>query len=91
MNHEDFPIKGFEFMDEPASDEQKRMIVDLAKQAGHNLAEDCLTRADAWPKPFSKWDAGNMITALKEQLEETAKTSACECETFCHACGQLRL
>jgi hypothetical protein len=101
MKHEDFPVKGFEFMNEPASDEQKCIIVDLATRAGHNLEADCLTNPDTWPKPFSKWDAGNMITALKEQLEETAKASACECdackmaasacETFCHACGQFRL
>ena len=71
MNHEDFPVKGFEFMNEPATDEQKRIIVDLATRAGHNLSPDCINDPNAWPNPFSKWDAGNMITALKEQLGET--------------------
>jgi hypothetical protein len=70
MKHEDFPVKGFEFMDEPAGDEQKRIIIDLAKQAGHNLEADCLTNPDAWPKPFSKWDAKCMIDALRTQLGE---------------------
>ena len=104
MKHEDFPVKGFEFMNEPAGDEQKQIIIDLAIRAGHNMAPDSLTNPDAWPKPFSKWDAGNMITALKEQLEEQSRecpphnpnaelglNSNSACETFCHTCGQLRL
>lgn len=108
MKHEDFPVKGFEFMNEPASDEQKRIIIDLAIQAGHNMAPDSLTNPNAWPKPFSKWDAGSMINALKEQLGKQTLDGSCDCpscnkrqkesraelsscETFCHACGQLRL
>ena len=78
MKHEEFPVKGFEFMNETATDEQKRIIIDLASQLGHKLTEGCLNNPEAWPKPFTKWDAGNMIAALKEQLEERhLKDCAC--------------
>jgi hypothetical protein len=60
MKHENFPVVGFEFMDEPATDEQKRMIVEICNQ--RNIPID---PNGPWPEPFSKWDAGNMIQTLK--------------------------
>jgi hypothetical protein len=61
MEHEKFPVDGFEFMDEPATDEQKDIIVQLAKEKGHELKRD-----GKWPDPFTRWDAKCMIEALKD-------------------------
>lgn len=71
MNHEDFPVKGFEFMNEPATEDQKRIIIDLMNRAGYPTPPDCLTNAKAWPDPFSKWDAGEMIENLRAQIGDT--------------------
>jgi hypothetical protein len=60
MNHEAFPVPGFEFMDEPATEEQKDIIHKLATARGHNL-----DRHGEWPDPFTRWDARNMIEALQ--------------------------
>jgi len=32
MKHEDFSVKGFEFMDEPATDEQKKLIIEICTE-----------------------------------------------------------
>ena len=61
MDHENFPVKGFGFMDEPATEEQKDIIFNLAHQKGRPM-----NRHGKWPDPFTKWDAANMIEALKE-------------------------
>lgn len=47
-------------MDEPATEEQKDIIAQLALQKGKLLKRD-----GQWPVPFTKWDAANMIDALK--------------------------
>jgi hypothetical protein len=60
MKHEDFHVKGFEFMDEPATDEQKKLILEICKERQIPIDPD-----GPWPKPFSKWDAGQMIDTLK--------------------------
>lgn len=60
MKHEDFPVEGFEFMNEPATEEQKDIIVALAEKAGTPIK-----RHGQWPEPFSKWDAKCMIDALE--------------------------
>lgn len=61
MEHEEFPVKeGFGFMNEPATEEQKDIIFDLAQKKGRPIK-----REGQWPNPFSKWDAANMIDALK--------------------------
>lgn len=60
MEHENFPIKGFEFMNEPATEEQKDIIFNLAHRKGK-----AMNRHGKWPDPFSKWDAKNMIEALE--------------------------
>ena len=60
MEHEDFPVKGFEFMNEPATEEQKDIIFKLANQKGK-----AMNRHGKWPEPFSKWDAKAMIDALE--------------------------
>jgi hypothetical protein len=65
MKHEDFPVNGFEFMNEPATKEQKETIVKLLKEFYHI---DEVT--DNWPDPFSKWDAANMITELQHKIKE---------------------
>lgn len=62
MRHEDFPVAGFEFMDEPATEDHKRVIRDLAADKGIVFAHD------RWPDPFSKWDAARMIEDMKEDL-----------------------
>lgn len=59
MKHEDFPIPGFEFMNEPATEEQKDIICSLAVKKGLEIKRD-----GTWPNPFTKWDAKNMIDAL---------------------------
>ena len=66
MEHEKFPAHGFGFMDEPATDEQKDIIVEVAKKKGHTIKRD-----GVWPVPFTKWDAANMIKALEEQPNES--------------------
>lgn len=60
MKHEDFPVKGFEFMNEPATEEQKDIIAALAAKKGKPLKRD-----GQWPTPFTKWDAKCMIDALE--------------------------
>lgn len=66
MEHEDFPVKEFAFMDEPATDDQKKIIGELADRLGTPIDIN-----GEWPDPFSKWDAKRMIDALQEQLGET--------------------
>lgn len=63
MEHEEFPVAGFDFMNEPATSEQKGIIVQLAAVRGTPI--DLFGR---WPEPFTKWDAKCMIDAL-EALE----------------------
>lgn len=60
MDHENFPVTGFEFMNEAATEEQKDIIFKLAEEKGRPLKRD-----GQWPSPFSKWDAANMIESLK--------------------------
>jgi len=60
MEHENFPVPGFEFMDEPATEEQKNLIVRIAEEKGRPIKRD-----GQWPEPFSKWDAANMIETLR--------------------------
>ena len=67
MRNEPFPVKGFEFMDEPATDDQKEIIMDLMAKVQDIPRESIL---DNWPDPFSKWDAARMIDSLKEELEK---------------------
>lgn len=59
MEHEEFPVAGFEFMNEPATEQQKDIIYELATKAGYHM-----DRHGKWPEPFTKWDARNMIAAL---------------------------
>lgn len=66
MQHEAFPVAGFEFMDEPATEQQKNIICELATQAGKPIDRD-----GQWPTPFTKWDAKNMIEALEGLPIET--------------------
>lgn len=47
-------------MDEPATEEQKDIICSVAQQKGKPIKRD-----GVWPNPFTKWDAANMIEALK--------------------------
>lgn len=60
MKHEEFPVPGFEFMNQPATEEQKDLIAELAKAAGSPI-----DRNGVWPEPFTRWDASNMIEILK--------------------------
>jgi hypothetical protein len=62
MEHEAFPVPGFEFMDEPATEIQKDFIVSLAERAGVPI-----TRNGPWPEPLTKWDAYNMIQCLESR------------------------
>ncbi|MBW8001723.1 MAG: hypothetical protein FVQ80_06835 [Planctomycetes bacterium] len=66
MEHEGFTVKGFEFMDEPATDDQKDIIVELCKNRGTPTNRD-----GKWPNPFTRWDASQMIAALKVGEDET--------------------
>jgi len=68
MEHEEFPVKGFEFMNEPATVEQKKIIVELANAKGHPIDPD-----GEWPVPFTKWDAKAMIEVLRD-LPDPAKS-----------------
>lgn len=61
MDHEKFPVQGFEFMNEPATEDQKNIIFNLCEKKGKPIK-----REGQWPTPFSKWDAANMIKALEE-------------------------
>ena len=70
MKHQNFPIADFEFINEPATDEQKQLITDLCEKRGTPIDIH-----GQWPNPFSKWDAGNMIEILKESIEEQNKHS----------------
>lgn len=65
MEHEDFPVKGFEFMNEPATEEQKDIIAKMAEQG-----DEPIDRHGKWPEPFSKWDAANMIEALAKAINQ---------------------
>ena len=60
MKHEGFPVKDFEFMNEPATDEQKKMILDICAERQIPVDTD-----GPWPDPFTKWDAAIMIETLK--------------------------
>ena len=71
MDHEKFPVAGFEFMDEPATDTQKDIIADLAAKAGEPI-----DRNGQWPEPFSKFDAANMIHQLEQRLGRPSFHSA---------------
>lgn len=73
MEHEAFPVKGFEFMDEPATDVQKLRIVAICAEM--HIEVDVHGQ---WPDPFSKWDAYNTICALEEQLAEYRKGAPIE-------------
>lgn len=64
MEHEDFPVVGFEFMNEPATEQQKDLICELADRVGRPLYRD-----GEWPTPFTKWDAANMISVLESALK----------------------
>lgn len=83
MNHEDFPVKGFEFMNEPATDGQKRIILDLMARLNIQTSPDCLSDPKSWPDPFNRWDAKCMIDALKEKLGESTLDGSCDCPP-CH-------
>lgn len=61
MQHEAFPVKAFDFMNQPATDDQKDIIVKLAYECGQPI-----DRNGKWPIPFSKWDAARMIEILKD-------------------------
>jgi hypothetical protein len=63
MKHQEFPVKGYEFMNEPATDAQKQIVADLCKKRGTPIDPN-----GEWPEPFSKWDAANMIAILREEL-----------------------
>lgn len=68
MEHEKFPVEGFEFMDKPATLQQKEIIVNLADDLGTPIDMD-----GVWPEPFSKWDAYHMIKGMKRQKEKLRK------------------
>lgn len=63
MEHEPFPVAGFEFMNEPATLEQKEIIVELAGKCGTPIDPN-----GTWPEPFSKHDAYRMIKVLRAKL-----------------------
>lgn len=65
MEHEGFPVKGFEFMDNPATMHQKEIIVKLCDDVGTPVDME-----GHWPEPFSRWDAYSMIKSLKEKRKE---------------------
>lgn len=62
MEHEKFEPKGFEFMDEPATEQQKDIFCQLARELGRPVK-----REGPWPNPFTKWDAACAIEALERQ------------------------
>jgi len=65
MNHENFPVDGFKFMNEPATDEQKTLILQLVDQLDLNV-----DHSGEWPEPFSRWDAYRTIQELRYALNE---------------------
>ncbi len=71
MKHEDFPVAGFEFMNEPATDEQKRIIIEICNQRHIPIDPN-----GPWPEPFSKWDAAGMIETLKGETDHKPPTLA---------------
>ena len=60
MKHEPFTVEGFEFMNEPATDDQKDLICQIAARKGRPIHRD-----GAWPVPFTRYDAARMIDALE--------------------------
>lgn len=64
MEHESFPVAGFDFMDEAATDEQKTIILRLASELGYECS------SGPWPTPFTKWDAARMIEALEDEKKD---------------------
>lgn len=66
MDHEDFPVPGFEFMEEAATDQQKDFIVEIAR----SLLGRVIDRRGAWPDPFTRWDAVRMIDAIEQEARE---------------------
>lgn len=64
MEHEDFPVQGFEFMNEPATNEQKVLFIALAKRLGHEMSIN-----GPWPQPFTRWDAARSISVLQSILD----------------------
>ena len=73
MKHEDFKVKSFEFdpgeslkrdMDEPATDEQKKLIIEICMERQIPIDPN-----GPWPNPFTKWDAGQMIDTLKGKVK----------------------
>jgi len=71
MKHESFSVKGFEFMDEPATDEQKKLIIEICMERQIPIDPN-----GPWPNPFTKWDAGQMIESLRGTNHEPPKTAA---------------
>jgi len=65
MEHEDFPVAGYEFMNEPATAEQKAIILQLVNKLNLNV-----DHSGQWPKPFTKWDAYRTINELEHALSE---------------------
>lgn len=65
MEHEKFPTPGFEFMNEPATEEQKDIICQLAERNGTKIA-----RNGTWPDPFTRWDAARAIDCVRMQLRK---------------------
>lgn len=63
MQHEDFPVPGFEFMNEPATEQQKDLCCELARALGNPI-----NRNGDWPDPFTKYDAAGMIASLEQRL-----------------------
>jgi hypothetical protein len=70
MEHEDFPTQGFEFMNEPATEEQKDIIVELARA---RLGRE-IDRHGEWPSPFSRWDAARMIETIEASARGQGST-----------------
>jgi hypothetical protein len=60
MEHADFPIDSFGFMNDPATNEQKEMIVELCEARDTPIDPN-----GKWPEPFTKWDAKRMIDNLE--------------------------
>ncbi len=69
MDHESFSVVGYEFMDDPATDQQKDLIAELAERDGRPI-----DRQGVWPVPFSKWDAAIMIEAIEQSLRKKILT-----------------
>lgn len=67
MEHEEFPVAGFEFMNESATDEQKKIIIDLSTALCKNQGIEFDPDGE-WPEDFTKWDAARMITELTDAI-----------------------